>query len=47
MQDKSKSGEQSVSITLDDMEMKYLAGHVVDGRNLFPAMGYLVSWRIL
>lgn len=47
MQEKVKSsGERSVSITLDDMDMKYLSGHVIDGRNLFPAMGYLVSLRI-
>ncbi|XP_021929696.1 fatty acid synthase-like isoform X3 [Zootermopsis nevadensis] len=42
VQEKVKSsGERSVSITLDDMDMKYLSGHVIDGRNLFPAMGYL------
>jgi hypothetical protein len=23
-----------------------LSGHVIDGRNLFPAMGYLVSCRM-
>ena len=46
MQDKLKSGERSVVITLQDEERKYLAGHVIDGRNLFPAMGYLVSSRM-
>ena len=46
MQDNLKSGERSVVITLQDKERKYLAGHVIDGRNLFPAMGYLVSSRI-
>ena len=45
MQGKSKSGERSVVISLKDEERKYLAGHVIDGRNLFPAMGYLVSSR--
>jgi hypothetical protein len=34
-------------VTLDDEEMDYLSGHVIDGRNLFPAMGYLVSFIIL
>ena len=42
----SKSGERSVVISLKDGDRKYLAGHVIDGRNLFPAMGYLVSSRI-
>jgi fatty acid synthase len=46
VQEKAKSGERSVGITLDDMDLKYLSGHIIDGRNLFPAMGYLVSWRI-
>jgi len=35
-----------VVISLQDEERKYLSGHVVDGRNLFPAMGYLVSCRM-
>jgi len=38
-----KCGERSVTITLSDDEMDYLSGHVIDGRNLFPATGYLVS----
>jgi fatty acid synthase len=42
-----KSGERSVVVTLDDQEMDYLSGHVIDGRNLFPAMGYLVSFTLL
>ena len=46
MQGKSKSGERSVVISLQDEERKYLSGHVIDGRNLFPAMGYLVSCRM-
>jgi len=46
MQGKSNSGERSVVISLQDEERKYLSGHVIDGRNLFPAMGYLVSCRI-
>jgi hypothetical protein len=35
-----------VVISLQDQERKYLSGHVIDGRNLFPAVGYLVSCRI-
>jgi len=35
-----------VVISLQDEERKYLSGHVIDGRNLFPAMGYLVSYRM-
>jgi hypothetical protein len=46
MQLKSKSGERSVVISLQDEEREYLSGHVIDGRNLFPAMGYLVSCRM-
>jgi fatty acid synthase len=46
MQGESESGERSVVISLQDEERKYLSGHVIDGRNLFPAMGYLVSCRI-
>jgi fatty acid synthase len=42
-----KSGERSVMVTLADEEMEYLSGHVIDGRNLFPAMGYLVSFTLL
>jgi len=45
-QGKSKSGERSVVISLQDEERKYLSGHVLGGRNLFPAMGYLVSCRM-
>jgi hypothetical protein len=46
MQGKSKSGERTVVVSLKDEGRKYMSGHVVDGRNLFPAMGYLVSSRI-
>jgi hypothetical protein len=37
---------RSVVVSLRDDEREYLSGHVIDGRNLFLAMGYLVSCRI-
>jgi hypothetical protein len=43
LQPKIRSGQRSVSISLQDESMEYLSGHVVDGRNIFPATGYLVS----
>ena len=46
MQGKSKSGERFVTISLEDRERNYLSGHVIDGRNLFPATAYLVSCRL-
>jgi hypothetical protein len=46
MQEKSNSGGRSVVISLKDEERKYLSGNIVGGRNLFPAMGYLVSSRM-
>ena len=38
-----KCGERYVAISLEDEKMNYLSGHVIDGRILFPAMGYIVS----
>ncbi|KAJ8958992.1 hypothetical protein NQ317_011720 [Molorchus minor] len=39
---------KQVFITSTDAESKYLQGHVVDGRNLFPATGYLfMVWDTL
>lgn len=43
VQDKIKSGERNILISLKDDECEYLSGHVIDGRNLFPATGYLVN----
>ncbi|PSN47450.1 hypothetical protein C0J52_01938 [Blattella germanica] len=37
-----KSRERTVKINLGDLEMAYLGGHVIDGRVLYPAMGYVV-----
>lgn len=41
-----KSGVRSYQITLEHNEHHYIAGHVVDGRTLFPATGYLVSVKL-
>ncbi|KAL3270432.1 hypothetical protein HHI36_020987 [Cryptolaemus montrouzieri] len=39
--DSLKSGERMLGVTLKQEEWQYIGGHVVDGRNLFPATGYL------
>jgi len=47
----SGSGSASsveISVSSPDSEDAYLTGHVIDGRVLFPATGYLVlAWRQL
>lgn len=43
MQEKLKSGERSVVVNVKDEDFEYLTGHVIDGRTLFPATGYLVK----
>jgi hypothetical protein len=47
LQQKMMSGERSVTISLQEESMEYLSQHVIDGRNLFPATGYLVSCTTL
>lgn len=48
MQDKLESGERRVEVTLVDEDYEYMAGHVIDGRNLIPATGYLtLVWETL
>jgi hypothetical protein len=44
LQPKVRSGERSVVISLQDESMEYFSGHVIDGRNLFPATAYFVSF---
>lgn len=39
----SKSGERYISLSVSGIDNIFYAGHVIDGRNLFPATGYLVS----
>ncbi|XP_077295461.1 fatty acid synthase-like [Arctopsyche grandis] len=47
-QQELKSGERTVKVTVTNENMEYLAGHVIDGRNLYPATGYLVLvWETL
>lgn len=42
----SRSGELVVEIDLSKESDAYLAGHTIDGRVLFPATGYLVSYAL-
>ena len=37
-----KSRERQVEISTNDEDYSYMTGHVIDGRNLLPATGYLV-----
>ncbi|XP_012234475.2 fatty acid synthase [Linepithema humile] len=47
-QKKINSGERILNISLQDETYEYMAGHVIDGENLIPAMGYLVLiWEIM
>ncbi|KAJ8712849.1 hypothetical protein PYW08_008153 [Mythimna loreyi] len=47
-QEKMKSGERTVRMSIVDEDCEYMAGHVVDSRNLYPATGYLVLvWETL
>ncbi|XP_011313292.1 fatty acid synthase [Fopius arisanus] len=41
MQEKITSGERVMELTLADEDYEYMGGHVIDGRNLLPATGYL------
>ncbi|XP_017773704.1 PREDICTED: fatty acid synthase [Nicrophorus vespilloides] len=42
----SRSGELVIDIDLSKDEFKYLSGHAIDGRVLFPATGYLtLAWK--
>ncbi|XP_045466442.1 fatty acid synthase-like [Harmonia axyridis] len=46
--DSLKSGERALGVTLKQDDYMYLAGHVIDGRNLLPATGYLQAvWGTL
>ncbi|XP_022831800.1 fatty acid synthase-like [Spodoptera litura] len=46
--DKMNVGERTVWKSIEDDESEFLTGHVVDGRNLYPATGYLfLVWETL
>ncbi|XP_029167464.1 fatty acid synthase-like [Nylanderia fulva] len=48
MQKKVTSGERIVNLTLADENIAYMAGHIVDGKNFVPAIGYLsLVWETL
>jgi hypothetical protein len=42
-QERMETGERTVSISVLEDESEFYKGHMIDGRNLFPATGYLVS----
>jgi len=37
-----KSRDRQVEISTEDEDYSYMTGHLIDGRNLLPATGYLV-----
>ncbi|XP_077296458.1 fatty acid synthase-like [Arctopsyche grandis] len=46
--EKMMSGERIVRTAITDEDTEYMLGHVVDGRNLYPATGYIVLvWETL
>ncbi|KAG8225765.1 hypothetical protein J437_LFUL005724, partial [Ladona fulva] len=48
MEEKITSCERAVAVQLTEEEDEFYAGHVIDGRNLFPATGYLaIVWETL
>ncbi|XP_050502323.1 fatty acid synthase-like [Diabrotica virgifera virgifera] len=48
MSKKCQLGPRSVTVTLTDHQWTFIQGHVIDGRNLFPATGYLfLIWETL
>lgn len=45
---KSERYERTIGVNVKETEWNYVAGHVIDGRNLFPATGYLyIAWHTL
>lgn len=43
----SRSGECVIDVDMSKEQDEFLSGHAIDGRVLFPATGYLVSWLYL
>ncbi|XP_046739716.1 fatty acid synthase-like [Diprion similis] len=47
-QDKLDKGEININVNLLDDEFEWMSGHIIDGRNLVPATGYLaLIWKTL
>ncbi|XP_014482327.1 PREDICTED: fatty acid synthase-like [Dinoponera quadriceps] len=47
-QQKIYSRERIVNITITDEDFDYMSGHVIDGKNLLPATGYLyLIWEMI
>lgn len=47
-QKKIISGERIVTLSLMDEDMEYMNGHIIDGKNLIPAIGYLaLIWETI
>ncbi|KAK0176607.1 hypothetical protein PV328_000726 [Microctonus aethiopoides] len=47
-QDKLECSVRTVEVDLTDEVFEYMVGHVIDGRNLLPATGYLIlAWETL
>ncbi|KMQ97230.1 fatty acid synthase [Lasius niger] len=48
MQKKVTSGERIINLTLANANFEYMAGHIIDGKNFVPAIGYLaLIWETL
>lgn len=46
--EKIATGERTVFVSINDENFQYMKGHVIDGRNLLPATGYLtLVWETL
>ncbi|XP_032662832.1 fatty acid synthase-like [Odontomachus brunneus] len=47
-QKKITSGERNIEVSLKNEDFEYLSGHVIDGKILIPAMGYLaLVWETM
>ena len=43
----SVSGEDDVTVSLSEVQDQVYAGHVIDGRILYPTFAYLVTFYIV
>lgn len=41
--DVKKAAEQTITVSMNNPEWEFISGHVIDGRILFPGVGYIVS----